>query len=321
MNIPPIEFAPLEGATDSLFRQVHTKHFSNAYRYYTPFLSPTQDHLFTNKDMREIAPQYNRDIAVVPQLIGHNADDFLWAARELKAMGYSEVNLNLGCPSGTVTKKKKGAGLLGELPLLTEFLDRIFDETPVAVSIKTRIGRKSEEEAAALAALYARYPLASLIVHPRLEKDFYKGPVHMEAFEIFRQTVPCPVCYNGDLNNRDAVVAFAAEHPEVPRLMCGRGFIANPKLAGEAQGEPPLTKAEFTAFYEELYARCREKLPDDRQLLAHMKEYWAYWAANFAGTEKQLKQLRKATALADYKDAATAVLTFGELRNPAGADL
>lgn len=319
MKIPPIEFAPLEGATDSLFRQVHAAYFPHAARYYTPFLSPTQDHLFTNKDLREILPEHNRDICVIPQLIGHNADDFLWAAGELKAMGYTEVNLNLGCPSGTVTKKKKGAGLLGDIPMLTDFLDRIFDKAPLAVSVKTRIGRKDEAEAEALAALFARYPLASLIVHPRLEKDFYKGPIRANAFSLFQAASPCPVCYNGDLQHRGHIADFVAANPDVPRLMCGRGFIANPKLVGEAMGEAPLTKAEFAAFYEEFFARNREKLTDDRQLLAHMKEYWAYWGPNFENCEKPLKQLRKATALPDYKDAAACILAFGELRNPAGS--
>ena len=38
--------------------------------------------------------------------------------------GYREINLNLGCPSGTVTAKKKGSGFL----LYPDDLDRFFDE-------------------------------------------------------------------------------------------------------------------------------------------------------------------------------------------------
>ena len=105
--------APMEGVTSYLYRKAHSRYFKKADKYFMPFLSPSHDHIFTKKDLREIAPEHNEGLNAVPQLLTRRAEDFLWAAGELKKMGYREVNLNLGCPSGTVTAKGKGAGFLG----------------------------------------------------------------------------------------------------------------------------------------------------------------------------------------------------------------
>ena len=98
-------FAPLEGVTGSEFRRAHHQFFPGVDAYYMPFLSPTQDHVFTQRERRNVLPEYNQGFRAVPQLLTKNAEDFLWCAGELSAMGYGEVNLNLGCPSGTVVAK------------------------------------------------------------------------------------------------------------------------------------------------------------------------------------------------------------------------
>lgn len=316
--IKKIEMAPLEGSTTSFFRCAQSRHFTPPSRYFTPFISPTQNHTFTNRELNEILPERNGGLNVVPQLIGHNAEDFLWAAGELKAMGYNEVNLNLGCPSATVTKKKKGAGLLGDIPMLRDFLDRIFFAAPVSVSIKTRIGRSDYNEAQALAELFSRYPVSELIVHPRLEKDFYKGPVSMEGFEIFRKNNPDNICYNGNIFTRADACEFAEKNESVTTVMCGRGFVSNPKLAGEITGETPLSKDEFREFYEDFYQVTVERLNTERQLLLHMKEYWFYWSKIFDCTEKISKKLMKSKTKSEYEAAVSALFSSCEINNTAG---
>lgn len=316
--IETIEMAPLEGSTTSFFCLVQSRHFTASSRYYTPFISPTQNHCFTTRELNEILPEKNGGLPVVPQLIGHNAEDFLWAANELKAMGYDTVNLNLGCPSATVTKKKKGAGLLGETAMLTDFLDRIFDDSPVKISVKTRVGRYDLNEAEPLAELFSRYPVSELIVHPRLERDFYKGPVSMEAFEIFRRYSPDNICYNGNLFDRNDVAEFSENNKSVKRIMCGRGFVCNPKLAGELNGEPPLTKDEFISFYEDFYSVTAGRLNTEKQLLLHMKEYWFYWSKIFDCTENISKKLIKSKTKSEYEAAVSALFSSCEIKNTAG---
>lgn len=170
-----IAFAPMEGLTGAVYRQAHCRVFGGADRYFIPFITPTQDHRFTKRELREILPEHNRGLTAVPQLLVRKAEDFLWAAGELAAMGWGEVNLNLGCPSGTVVAKGKGSGFLGLPEELERFLDAVFEKPPCAISIKTRLGVKEPEEFGPLLALFRRYPLAELTVHPRVQKDMYKN--------------------------------------------------------------------------------------------------------------------------------------------------
>lgn len=170
-----VSLAPMEGLTTIYYRRALARWFGGVDRYFTPFLTPTQDHRFTKRELREVLLEHNGGLPTVPQLLTRNAEDFLWAAGELAAMGYREVNLNLGCPSGTVVAKGKGSGFLAHPAELDAFLEEIFSKAPCAISVKTRIGLKDPEEFPVLLAIYRKYPLAELIVHPRVRTDMYKN--------------------------------------------------------------------------------------------------------------------------------------------------
>ena len=222
--------APMEGVTGDLFRQAQRQTFPAADSYYTPFLSPTANRTFSPRELREIEPAHNAGIHVVPQLMGHCAEDFLWMAGRLADMGYDEVNFNLGCPSNTVTAKKKGAGLLTEPDLLRRFFDAVFAACPLPVSVKTRLGKATAETFPALLELYNDYPICELIVHPRVQADQYHGHPDLDMFAYALAHSRAPVCYNGDLFDAPAVRAFQARFPTVERVMLGRGLAANPGL-------------------------------------------------------------------------------------------
>ena len=165
-------FAPLEGITDDVFRSLHHRYFPGVDRYYTPFLSPTSDGpAITKKDLRQVLPENNSGFELVPQLLTNQPGPFLQAAEKLKELGYQEVNLNLGCPSGTVTAKGKGSGFLAHPDKLRAFLDEVFEKTPITVSIKTRLGMDDPEEFGPLLELYRQYPIGELTVHPRVRAD------------------------------------------------------------------------------------------------------------------------------------------------------
>ena len=216
--------APMEGVTGDLFRQAQRQTFPAADSYYTPFLSPTANRTFSPRELREIEPAHNAGIHVVPQLMGHCAEDFLWMAGRLADMGYDEVNFNLGCPSNTVTAKKKGAGLLTEPDLLRRFFDAVFAACPLPVSVKTRLGKATAETFPALLELYNDYPICELIVHPRVQADQYHGHPDLDMFAYALAHSRAPVCYNGDLFDAPAVRAFQARFPTVERVMLGRGL-------------------------------------------------------------------------------------------------
>lgn len=237
-------FAPMEGITTHVFRAVHSRRFPGADRYYTPFFSPTSDHLFTPRELRELTPETPCAAPVVPQILSKCAADIVWAAEGLQDMGYTVFNLNLGCPSATVTAKGKGAGLLQKPDALDMLLADVFAASPIAVSLKSRIGYLAPEEFPRLLSIYRQYNAQELILHPRTRKEMYSGAVHMDAFALAAAGSPFPVVYNGDLFTAEDIRTFEAAHPETEAVMLGRGAAADPALfrrlrGGAAARRPP----------------------------------------------------------------------------------
>lgn len=300
-------FAPMEGVTGRLYRKTHHEYFPGADKYYTPFCSPRQEHTFTRRELAEFLPEHNEGVPTVPQLLTRNADDFLWATGELAVMGYREVNLNLGCPSGTVVAKGKGSGLLGRFQELETFLDQVFAAAPVAVSIKTRLGLNAPEEFEPLLELYRRYPIAELTIHPRIRKDLYQGRPRMEQFTIALKDSPFPICYNGDLVTKANIEAFRKAFPTVPAVMIGRGAVADPALFRKLQKGPAASRAELEAFHNTLYERYCEAFGSRRNAMLRMKEIWYYHIGLFEGGERLHKALRKEKDYRNY-EALTAEL-------------
>lgn len=301
-------FAPMEGVTPWHYRQTHAALFGGVDRYYTPFLNPTEGGL-AGKALQEVLPEHNQGVPVVPQILTNHAERFLLACRSLEELGYEEVDLNLGCPSGTVVSKGRGAGFLAaeRREQLEAFLDEIFAKSPLKISLKTRLGMADPEEFAALLALYNQYPASLLTIHARVREDYYKRPVRLEEFAKALENCRLPVCYNGDIFSVQDYQNFCEKFPGVERIMLGRGLVANPALAREIRGGAPLQPGELRRFHDTLFAQIRERPGGDKNALCRIKEQWNYWSTLFEGAEKPLKKLRKASRIEDYEAAVDAI--------------
>lgn len=305
--------APLEGLTGRQFRQVHQSCFPGVDRYYMPFLSPAQGHVFSRKELRELDPAANRGVPVVPQLLTRRAEDFLWAAGELAELGYGEVNLNLGCPSGTVTAKGKGAGFLGRLEELEAFLDQIFARCPLPISIKTRLGVHRPEEFEAVLALYRQYPVCELILHPRVQKDLYRPPVRSEWYAPALAQSRFPVCANGDLNTPRDISALLSQYPALDRVMLGRGLMMDPALIVKQKGGPPASREDLRNFHDALYDCYTRDFGSPHSAMMRMKEHWFYLIRRFQNHEKHAKHLKKARDPQEFRRWTQAVFQDLEL--------
>ena len=292
------DFAPMEGVTGYVYRNLHRKMFGGVQRYYMPFLSANQSRVFSKKEWQDICPEHNDGAQdLIPQILGKNAEDFLWVAGELWAMGYGEVNLNLGCPSGTVTAKGKGAGFLAHLPELQAFLDAVFSRAAGPVSVKTRLGVTDPEEFGAILALYNQYPIAELTIHPRVRKDFYKHPARVEDFAAALGQCKMPVCYNGDIMSRQDCARMEQRFPSLRALMIGRGLVADPAMLAPEKH----TREALREFDERLFEGYRAMFGNDRNAMMRMKEVWFYHIHLFDGHEKLAKRLRRTTDSGEYR--------------------
>lgn len=306
--------APMEGITGQHFRRAHSRWFGGVERYYIPFLSPTQTHVFSKKEWQEVLPEHNEGLHAVPQLLTRSADDFVWAAKELAAVGYQEVNLNLGCPSGTVVAKGKGSGFLARLQELEVFLDEIFSACSLKISIKTRLGLTDPKEFIPLLKLFQRYPIQELIIHPRVQKDFYRHPARREVFAELLPECTLPVCYNGDLATAGQCADFCRKFPAVEAIMLGRGLIGDPALARKAAGGPASDKDTLRSFHDQLYEDYCAAFNSRHNAMMRMKEVWFYLIGLFEDNGKAGKALRKASDPAAFEAQAADIFRSLPLR-------
>lgn len=304
--------APMEGLTTYIYRNAYNRYFGGIDGYFTPFISSRK---MNSREINEILPEHNEGMNVVPQILTNHAEEFLQITEQIAAFGYKSVNLNLGCPSGTVTAKGRGAGFLGVPEQLDEFLYTIFEKSPLRISIKTRIGVSSEEEWDRLLTIYSKYPIEELIIHPRLKQEQYKGTPHKNAYKKALDTLQIPLCYNGDIHSPEDFTTLLSEIPAVSRIMLGRGILKDPFLVHKLRGDLGTVpdKDTIKAFHNEIFTRYTEIMSGETPVLYKMKDLWTYLSQSFTSPEKYLKKIRKANNFADYKAAVDSLLREQEI--------
>lgn len=293
-------FAPLEGIGGYIYRNAQADCFIPGDKYFSPFLAPKQNRSLSPKEYRDIAPENNKNICLVPQIMANHAEIFLKVAKELKSLGYQEINLNLGCPSPTVVTKYRGAGFLAKPKELEEFLEEIFEKADIKISVKTRLGMEDEEEFPRILEIYNRFPLKELIIHPRVQKDFYKNTPRREMFSYAIKSTKIPLVYNGDVFSKEDCQEIQELFGDV-NVMLGRGVLANPALFGEIREGEAITKDGLYLFHNRILSDYREVMSGEKNVLFKMKELWFYMAELFPDSEKYMKKIRKAQHLREYQ--------------------
>lgn len=306
--------APMEEVTGYVYRNVYHAMFGDMDRYFTPFIAPTKKKILKTRERKEVAPENNQGMNVVPQILTNDTEQFLDTCNMLIGLGYHEVNLNLGCPAATVVSKKKGSGFLDDIGRLDQFFETVFEEIATLpeerkcrVSVKTRIGMEFPEEFEDIMEVYNRYPFSEIIIHPRLQKDYYRNHPNLDVFgEALKQSAH-PVCYNGDIFTKEDYDTFCGRFPTVERVMLGRGVVTNPGLVREIRTGQTITTTELKEYHDRLYAGYREAMGSEKDALFKMKEVWSYLGKMFQESERELKKVRKANRPEEYQEAVRRV--------------
>lgn len=306
--------APLEGITTYVYRNAYHKYFHKMDKYFTPFIVPHKDKRFNTRELKELSPEHNKGLLVVPQLLTNNAEDFIKTAKDITNMGYDEINLNFGCPSKTVVTKKKGAGFLAFPEELDRFLDEIFTKTDMKISVKTRNGMQSPDEFYRLLEIYNKYPLKELIIHPRVQTDYYNNTPNWNVFGLAYKESKNPICYNGDINTNQDFVMLCARFPELEHMMLGRGIIKNPNLICSVENGANLSKDTLFAFHQMILDEYIQISSGDRNVLFKMKELWFFMITMFEDGEKWAKKIKKTERLKDYERIVSELFTSCKLK-------
>ena len=310
--------APMEGITGYIYRNTYEKFFNNIDKYFTPFIVTNKSRSLKTKELRDALPENNKGMNIVPQILTNDSEGFVTLSSKLQQLGYNEVNLNLGCPAGTVVSKNRGSGFLALREELDMFLDEIFKMDNMKISIKTRIGKDSPEEFYELIKIYNKYPIEELIIHPRTQKDFYGNKPNLEVFKDALALSTNSVCYNGDIFTTHDNNKFIEAFPEVKTVMLGRGILANPGLMNEIKNNTNIDKVVLKDFHDELLNKYIELFNEDRNAMFKMKELWGYMIYLFSDNKKYAKKIKKSQKLIDYKDSVSSLFMEQEIIKGAG---
>ncbi len=315
MNDPFLLLAPMRGITTRHYRKAFVRHFQGLDAEMAPFIPTVNTDKINPKLLRDVLPENNSGLPLIPQLIGNNAADFVNMARALHDLGYEEVNWNLGCPHKPVRKKQRGSGLLPHLERVNALLETICEESPCKISVKVRLGVSDKSELMRLIPILNRYPLSEVIVHPRTAEQMYDGTADLDAFALAFQEITRPVCYNGDINDLTFFKTLEETFPRVERFMLGRGLLANPFLCEVIKSGNPITEnaiERLKGFHDEVLTNYQTVIDGDVPMLGKMKEFWSYPATNLSNGRKLFKKIKKTTRLSTYQQTVKEFLADAE---------
>lgn len=293
--------APLEGVTTYVYRNAYHRYFRKMDKYFTPFIVPHKDKKFSTRELKELSPEHNDGLHVIPQLLTNSFEDFYKTAKDIRALGYDEINLNFGCPSKTVVTKKRGSGFLAFPEELDAFLYKLFEKTDFTISVKTRIGKENPDEFYRLLEIYNKYPITELTIHPRIQTDFYNNTPNWDMFEVAYKESKNPLCYNGDIHSQTDYKQFIERFPETKAMMFGRGIIKNPALISEIEEHGRVSKEDLYHFHQMILEEYIKISSGDRNVLFKMKELWFYMISLFDEADKIAKKIKKTERLKDYE--------------------
>ena len=320
-----LSLGPFQGITDAPFRNVFKRHFGGIDKFYTPFFTGIhkEEHA-KNLQGEEIDPKCNDVATLTPQILSTDAEEILRFAKQCKQLGYTEINLNMGCPFPRVANKKRGCGLLPYPDMMKAMFEKVFEEIDIKFSVKCRLGYFSPEEIDAIIPIFNQFPLSELIIHPRIGKQLYKGEADVERFKALMPYINAPLVYNGDIfsvesfgrirgiinGSPSSLRQAQGSGGEVNQFMLGRGILANPFLAEEIKGgtfNAPERTARLHSYVIDLYEDRLHHAGGSPKVLGRMKELWSYLMYSFEEPQVIWRKIKKINALKEYEEAVEAV--------------
>jgi tRNA-dihydrouridine synthase len=308
--------SPLQGFTDFRFRNAFHKHFGGIDTFYSPYIKLNGKLVVKGSYERDILPENNTTLEVIPQIITNDAEEFLFVAKYVQQMGYKELNWNLGCPYPMVAKCGMGSGLISNTSQIEHILKRVHNETDIIVSMKMRMGYENPTEILDVFPILEQYPIKNIAIHARIGKQLYKGGVDLDSFQKCLDTSKQKIYYNGDITSVAKFKELQNRFPSIDHWMIGRGLIADPFLPSMIKNnttEYPKNRFEiFEAFHDEIYREYDAYLQGPTPIRMKMLGFWEYFSESFSNPQKTYKKIKKAGNSKNYEAAVKEIFKNGK---------
>jgi tRNA-dihydrouridine synthase B len=307
--------SPLQGFTDFRFRNAFHKHFGGIDTFYSPYIKLNGKLVIKGSYERDILPENNDTLEVIPQLITNDAEEFLFVAKYVQQFGYKELNWNLGCPYPMVAKCGMGSGLISNTSQIEHILKRVHNETDIIVSMKMRMGYENPTEILDVFPVLEQYPIKNIAIHARIGKQLYKGGIDLDSFQKCLDTSKQKIYYNGDITSVAKFKELQERFPSIDHWMIGRGLIADPFLPSMIKNnttEYPKNRFEiFEAFHDEIYREYDAYLQGPTPIRMKMLGFWEYFSESFSNPQKTFKKIKKAGNSKNYEAAVKEIFKNG----------
>lgn len=304
--------SPLQGFTDFRFRNAFHHYFGGIDTFYAPYIRLDGKMVVKNSYQRDLLPEHNNTLDVIPQVITNDAEEFLFVAKYVQELGYKELNWNLGCPYPMVTKRGMGSGLICDPAKIDHILDRAHSETDILVSMKMRMGYENSNEILEAFPILDKYPLKNIAIHARIGKQLYKGGVDLDAFERCVSSTKHKLYYNGDVTTVAAFKQMQERFPSIDHFMIGRGLIADPFLPSLIKNNTTAYPKDrwkiFSEFHDTIYEQYDAALSGPTPIKMKMQGFWSYFSQSFSNPQKSFKKIKKANNPKAYKQAVSEIL-------------
>ncbi len=308
--------SPLQGFTDFRFRNAFNKYFGGIDTFYSPYMRLNGRLEIKPAYKRDILPENNTDIELIPQVMTNDADEFIFAAKYIQELGYKELNWNLGCPYPMVTKRGMGSGLIKDPIKIESILNKVHAESDIIVSMKMRMGHESSEEILKVLPILEHYPIKSIAIHARIGRQLYKGEVDLDSFQRCVDNTDHKIYYNGDITSVGKFNEMAERFPMIDHWMIGRGMIADPFLPGMIKSnttEYPENRIDiFSKFHDTIFHEYSQVLSGTSHIKMKMLNFWEYFMTSLPNSRKGFKKIKKAKSISKYEEAVREILN-GEL--------
>jgi tRNA-dihydrouridine synthase len=307
--------SPLQGFTDFRFRNAFHRYFGGIDTFYSPYIKLNGKLVIKGSYERDILPENNTTLEVIPQIITNDAEEFLFVVRYVQQLGYKELNWNLGCPYPMVAKCGMGSGLISNTSQIEHILKRVHTETDIIVSMKMRMGYENPTEILDVFPILEQYPIKNIAIHARIGKQLYKGGVDLDSFQKCLDTSKHKIYYNGDITSVEKFRIMQERFPTIDHWMIGRGLIADPFLPSMIKNnttEYPKNKLEiFEAFHDTIYQEYDAYLSGPTPIRMKMLGFWEYFSASFSNPQKTFKKIKKAGNSKNYEAAVKEIFKNG----------
>ena len=311
--------SPLQGFTDFRFRNAIHKYFGGIDTYYAPYIRFQGKLEIKNSYKRDLQPDHNDTLELIPQIITNDADEFLHVVKYIQELGYNELNWNLGCPYPMVTKQGMGSGLICQTNKIDEILHRVYNETDVTVSMKMRMGYENATEILDAFPILDKYPLKNIAIHARIGKQLYKGAVDLDSFQRCIDHTKHTLYYNGDITSVKKFKEIQERFPTISHFLIGRGLIADPFLPSMIKKntfEYPGNRWEiFSDFHDTIYHQYDASLSGPTPIRMKMLGFWEYFSTTFSDPQKTFKKIKKAKNPGEYQQAVREILNKEKTTN------